>query len=71
MAEERVATLVTTKPEAEIAADLKARFEKAMEGPIDVMNEARAHGMAIQFNVMPGGPFMKFVLQNFCVVKQY
>lgn len=70
--EDSVPKLVTTRPEAEIAADLKKRFEEAMGPALEIMDEAIKAGLAIQFDsIQMGAPLYRNKVMNLRVVKQY
>jgi hypothetical protein len=67
-----VAKLVTTKSDAELAAELKERFAVAMGPVLELFDEAAAAGLAIQFdgiNRMP--PNFRHLIVNPRVVKIY
>lgn len=52
----KVAQLVTTKSEADIAADLKARAVEAMKPVADLMREANAAGLRLTWDtIQPNG----------------
>lgn len=49
-----VAQLVTgSKPDAEIAKELKAKIIETLQPALKVMDEAKDHGFAISFNLGP------------------
>lgn len=56
MIEDSVPKLVTTRPEAEIAADLKKRFEEAMGPALEIMDEAIKAGAGNPVRQHPDGP---------------
>lgn len=58
------------KSEAEIAADLKARFHEAVKPVLAVMDEALSNGMEIQFNGVAPAP-VKYQVINVRVVKHF
>ncbi len=63
--------LVTTKPDAEIAAELKKKFEAAyIDNILPLFNEAAAQGFLVQINVAMG-PFGRMVIQNIQIMKQF
>lgn len=64
-----VVDLVPGKSDAEIAADLKARFEEAIKPINAIMDEAAAAGLEIGFNCLRTAPHFKHQLANFHVVK--
>lgn len=67
-----IAQLVTTKPEAEIAADLKARLEAAFGPVCELFDEAMSHGLMIQWDgISPGPPYMRHAVRGLRIVKHY
>lgn len=69
---ENIATLVTTRPESEIALDLKRRAAEALEPLARLMDEAAANGLQITWdNFFVGPPLMRFHVNNLRVVKNY
>jgi hypothetical protein len=67
-----VTKLVTTRPEAEIAADLKQRLEKAIEPVAALIDEAAAQGLLVQWDGFAAGPpFFKHRPLNLRLVKHY
>jgi hypothetical protein len=44
-------TLVTTKPDAEVAEEFKDRIRAKLEELLAIMNEARAHDFVVQFGL--------------------
>ena len=68
-----VAELVPTKPEAEVAADLKRRMEEALAPVCAIMDEAAAKGLQIQYdNIMYfGPPMMRYKVNGLRVVRVY
>lgn len=74
MAEEsqKSIALVPTKPEAEIAADLKRRVEEAIKPVLALMDEAASCGLQIQFDgIGRAPPYFRHIVQNLRIVKQY
>jgi hypothetical protein len=66
--------LVPTRPEVEIAGELKARFEEALRPLCSIMDEALiAHGLQIQIDgiAFHGPPVMKHRVLNVRVVRVY
>jgi hypothetical protein len=66
--------LVPTRPDAEIAGELKARFEEALRPLCAIMDEALiGHGLQIQLDGIAflGPPVMKHRVQNVRVVRVY
>jgi hypothetical protein len=69
---ERAIELVTTKPEAEIAADLKRRLEEAMAPVLALMDEGMAKGLMIQFDgVIAQPPLFRHKIINLRIAKHY
>lgn len=62
-------SVVTLKTEADIAADLKERYFQAMRAAADVMDEARRHGMLIQFGGIQADQFGRHFVPAVGVVK--
>ncbi len=54
---EDVAKLVTTKPDQEIADDMRRRMTVALGPVCDLLNEASAQGLLIEFQVGQMPPF--------------
>jgi hypothetical protein len=64
--------LVTTKPEADIAADLKAKLEAALAPVCDLFDEATRHGLMVQWDaIAPGPPFLRHAVRGLRLVKHY
>lgn len=67
-----VATLITTKPEAEIAADLKRRLGEALAPVCALIDEAAARGMIVQWDGFGArAPLFRHEPLNLRIVKQY
>ena len=56
MSEDSVAKLVTTKPEAEIAADIKRRLEEAFLPVLELIDEANRAGLWVRFDAIGAQP---------------
>lgn len=72
--QEKISAVVfERKPtEAEIALDLKSRFDAAMNVCLAIMDEANGHGLLIGFDgVQRLPPFFKNSLLNLRVEKRY
>jgi hypothetical protein len=68
--EEPVVQLVTTRSDAEIAADLKRRLLEAMRPVLAIFDEAAASGLTIQWEgISPVSPRYKHELTGLKVVK--
>ena len=64
--------LVTTRPDSEIAADLKARIDEAAQPLLELMDEALAAGFVVQFDgIGIQAPYFKNRIINPRVVKVY
>lgn len=69
---ESVPKLVPTRPEAEVAADIKRRFEEACLPIAALMDEAAASGLQVQWDGFSvGPPNMRFHLIGLKLVKFY
>lgn len=67
-----IVALVTTKGEAEIAAELKERIKEALVPVLKIMDEAAAHGLLVQWDgLSPAPPFMKHTVVGLRLVKYY
>jgi hypothetical protein len=65
-------TLVPTKPDAEIVADLKARLTVAMAPVLAILDEATAAGLVFQWdNLSPAPPLFKYQIHGLKVVKHF
>lgn len=65
-------TLVTTKPESEIAADIKRRLEEAMAPVCALMDEAAGHGLLIRWDaIAPKPPTFKHAIHGPRIEKHY
>jgi hypothetical protein len=68
----KIAELVPTRPEAEVAADLKRHIEEAMQPLCDLMDEAAKHGLQVQWdNFSFGPPQMRHHANGLRLVKFY
>ena len=64
--------LMTTWPEAEVAADLKLRIEEAIRPVCILMDEAAAHGLLVQWEGLSvGPPTLRHALRGLRLVKHY
>jgi hypothetical protein len=64
--------LVPTKPEAEIAAELKQRFEQAIAPAMAIMDEAVTHGLLVQFDAIAATPpFFRHKPINLRIAKHF
>ena len=68
-----IAELVPTKPDAEVAADLRRRFEEAMQAPCAIMDEAVSRGLQIQWDNVAyfGPPVLRHRVNGLRVVKVF
>lgn len=72
MSEENVTKLVPTRPDAEIAEDLKQRCAEALKPVLAVMDEAKQAGFVIQFDsIMAQAPIYRHTVINLRVAKYY
>ena len=73
MSDGEIAKLVTTRPEAEVAADLKRRVEEALAPVCALMDEAATQGLQVQFDNIAyhGPPMMKHKVNGLRVVRCY
>lgn len=73
MSAEAPPRLVTTKPEVEIAQDLKHRTEEAMKPVLELMDEAAQHGLMIAWQACaPVPPYNRFgIVGGIKINKQY
>lgn len=67
--ESSVVKLEPTKPEAEIAADLKARLEVALEPVAKLMDEAAALGLIGWDTITPTAPYFRHKPNGIKVIK--
>lgn len=66
------ARLVPTLPDAEVAADIKKRFDESMKPVLALFDEAKAKGLLIQFDqIGPLGPYFRYGVIGLRVVKVY
>jgi hypothetical protein len=67
---EPVVQLVTTKSEAEVAADLKQRLLQQIRPVLEIFDEAAASGLAIQWDsISPVSPRYKHEVMGLKIVK--
>lgn len=65
-----VPRLVTTRPDSEVAKELKERVSAALVGVMSVLDDARAAGFQINFNL--GNDYLgKTAIQMLTVAKQF
>jgi hypothetical protein len=65
-----VVQLVTTRSDAEIAADLKRRLLEAFKPVLEIFDEASSSGLAIQWdNIKPVSPRYKHEVNGLRIVK--
>jgi len=63
-----IATLETTKPDAELAKELRAEARAALDTLCAIMNRARGHGLTIGFNV-GNDQYGRYVVPEISVVR--
>lgn len=61
-------TVAPSRPDAEVAADLKKQVRDKLEFVVAVMEIARSHGLRLTFSVGLNG-FGRYVVQDVDVVK--
>lgn len=67
-----IVTLVTSKPEAEFAAEMKARLNAAMAPVLALFDEASANGLTIQWDTLsPQPPRYRHAIIGLRLVKTY
>jgi hypothetical protein len=65
-----VVQLVTTRSDAEIAADLKRRLLEAFKPVLEIFDEAATSGLAIQWdNIKPVSPRYKHEVNGLRIIK--
>lgn len=62
--------LVTTKPDAEIAKELKEEAMEAVKPILTISDKAAANGFILQFGIGMG-PFGKTIVQNLDLIKKF
>ena len=62
--------LVTTKPDAEVAEELKAELVEALKPALEIATKALSLGFQVQLN-MGANAFKQVVLQNLNLMKVY
>lgn len=70
MTEEAI-KLVPTKPDSEIASELKSRLEAAMAPAMEIFDEAARHGFMIQWDSIGPGPQFRHRLNGLRLIKVY
>lgn len=69
---ETIPKLVTTRPEAEVAADLKLRIEEALGPVCKLIDEAAGLGLLVQWDSLSAGPpTMRSAPRGLRLVKHY
>lgn len=64
-------TLVTTRPDAEIAADLKARANEALKPIFELMAEAATHKLLIRWDTIVCDQFGLWSVVNLRLERHY
>jgi hypothetical protein len=65
-----VVQLITTRSDAEIAADLKRRLLEAFKPVLEIFDEAATSGLAIQWdNIKPVSPRYKHEVNGLRIIK--
>lgn len=65
-----IAKLVPTKPDAEIAEELKQEIAEALKPVLEVTTKALSLGFHVNFNLGPNA-FNKMVIQALVISKNY
>jgi hypothetical protein len=65
-----VPKLVTTKPDAERAAEIKVEVIEKLKPVIETLTQAHSEGFQVQFSLAPNS-FNQIVLQTLTVSKQF
>ena len=68
---ENVTKLITTKPDAELAAEFKQRVIKEYEPLLALFDEINVAGFECQFQVGKGGPLGKQMILSMNITKVY
>lgn len=68
---DKIISLTTTKPEAEIAADLKERAKAALVPLTDLMAEAARAGLLLAWDNIGPDAFGRFHVHGLKVIKHY
>ncbi len=64
--------LVPTKPDAEVAADLKHRLAEAMAPALKIFDEAAVAGFIVQWeSIAPQAPFYRHGINGLRLVKHF
>ena len=61
--------LVPTRPDAQVAAELKERMRAALHPVCAILDEAIAGGLILEFNIGQIPPFNKHGIQRLTVTK--
>lgn len=70
--EGKIVNLVTTKSDAEIAADIKARIIEAAAPLCAIFDEAAAQGLGVQWDsILPAAPYFKHAINGLKIVRHY
>jgi hypothetical protein len=62
--------LVPNRPDAEVAKELRAKMETALEPVLTILDEARAAGFEINFNLAPDYA-KRSRIQTLLLIKQF
>lgn len=68
---EKVTKLVPNRPDADVAAELRAEAEAALKPVLAVMDKALAAGFVIGWQIGPVPPTMRNQVQGLTVVKHF
>lgn len=61
--------LVSTRPDAAVAKDIRERLTAAFDPVLAILNEATDHGLQVNFSVAPLPPFSRIGIVNIVIVK--
>jgi hypothetical protein len=61
--------MVPSKPDAEFAADIRARLTEAIKPALAIMDEAIAAGLVVNFQIGATPPLGKHALNNLSIVR--
>jgi hypothetical protein len=72
MNESPVVSLVTTKSDAEVAEDIKARVNEILADLLPIFDEATAAGLMIAWDaIAPAPPFFKHKVHGLKIIKHF
>jgi hypothetical protein len=72
MSDDTPVSLVTTRPEADVAADLKRRADEALAPLAALLDEAAANGLLIRWDaIAPSAPYFRHAVIGLRIEKHY